>query len=129
MAFQAVQRAESLGASSDRVASLCTQLNTALAYYNKAADLSAEGNSTGAQYYATLSNNTSSAVLDQAIVLQQQAEADKTTQQALAYLLAIAASVFSSLLLFEYHRIPNLVRKRRLDKARIKLVESDESKN
>src|SRR5262249_18061897 len=68
LAFQAVQRADSLGAPSDKVAALSNQLNTALMDYNQAIRLSAEGNLEEAQYYSVLSNNNSSAVITQALV-------------------------------------------------------------
>ena len=129
LAYQAVQRADSLGASSDKVAALSSQLNTALAYYNDAVEFSSEGNLTEAQRYSALSNNTSSAVLAQALVLQQQAQTDKTSQQVLAYVTAIAGSVLSALFILEYHRIPNFVRKRKLLKTRISPVDQDEPKN
>jgi hypothetical protein len=113
-AFQAVQKADNMGAPSDQVSVLSTQLNTALANYNTAVELSSKGDITGSEYYSTLSNTESTLVLDKALALQSQAATDRTSQQIVAYSLAIAASILSSTLILESHRIRNLFRRRRL---------------
>src|SRR5262245_58583199 len=95
-AFQAVQEADALGAPSDQVSSLSRQLNIALSNYNTAIDLSLIGNTTGSEYYMTLSNTASALVFDKALALQGQAQADRTTQQAFAYTIAIGLSLVSS---------------------------------
>jgi hypothetical protein len=113
-AFQAVQKADNLGAPPDQVSVLSTQLNTALANYNTAVELSSKGDITDSEYYSTLSNTESTLVLDKALALQNQAETDRTNQQIMAYSMAIAASIVSSTLILESHRIRNFFRRRRL---------------
>ena len=128
-AFQAVQKADSLGAPSDQVAALSTQLNAALGYYNTAVELSSQGNITGSEYYSTLSNTASTLVLDKALALQRQADANMTTEQVVAYSAAILASILSSLLVLEYHRIPNFIQRRRLLKTKLRLGDPGGKKN
>jgi len=124
-AFQAVQKADSSGAPADQVATLSTQLNTALGYYNTAVELSSEGDITGSEYYSTLSNTVSTLVLDKALALQGQAESNRTAEQIVAYATAILASILSSFLVLESHRIPNFIQRRRL--LRTKLRQGDPS--
>jgi len=113
-AFQAVQKADSLSAPSEQVSVLSTQLNTALDYYNTAVELSSKGDTTGSEYYSTLSNTESTLVLDKALALQNQAETNRTTQQLAAYTMALAASIISSTLILESHRIRKLIHRKRL---------------
>ena len=128
-AFQAVQKADRLGAPADQVATLSTQLNTALGYYNAAVELSSEGNTTGSEYYSTLSNTASTLVLDKAIALQGQAESDRTSVQIVAYATAFLASILSSFLVLEYHRIPNFIQRRRLLKTKLRQGDPSGKKN
>ncbi len=128
-AFQAVQKADSLGAPADQVAALSTQLNTALDYYNTAVELSSEGDITGSEYYSTLSNTVSTLVLDKALALQGQAESNRTTGQIVAYATAILASILSSFLVLEYHRIPNFIQRRRLLRTKLRRGDPGGPKN
>ena len=128
-AFQAVQKADSVGAPADQVAALSSQLNTALGYYHTAQELSSENNTMGAEYYSTLSNTASTLVLNRALALQGQAESNKTTKQLLAYATAIAASIFSSLLILEYHRVPNFIQRRRLLRTKLRPGDTGGQKN
>ena len=128
-AFQAVQKADTLGAPGDQVAALSTQLNAALRYYNTAVELSSEGNTTGSEYYSTLSNTASTLVLDKAIALQVQAESDRTSVQIVAYATAFLASILSSFLVLEYHRIPNFIQRRRLLKTKLRQGDPSGKKN
>src|SRR5262249_20286376 len=123
--FQAVQKADALGAPSDQVTSLSRQLNTALSYYNAAIDLSLTGNTSGSEHYITLSNTESTLVLDEALALQAQAQAERTTQQAIAYTIAIGVSLVSSELVLESHRIRNFIRRRRLFRAKLQVGDRD----
>jgi predicted PurR-regulated permease PerM len=128
-AFQAVQRADSLGAPADQVATLSTQLNTALDYYNTAVERLSEGNTTGSEYYSTLSNTASTLVIDKAIALQGQAESNRTTEQIVAYGTAILASILSSFLVLEYHRIPNFIQRRKLLRTKLRQGDPGGQKN
>ncbi len=128
-AFQAVQKADTLGAPGDQVAALSTRLNAALRYYNTAVELSSEGNTTGSEYYSTLSNTASTLVLDKAIALQVQAESDRTSVQIVAYATAFLASILSSFLVLEYHRIPNFIQRRRLLKTKLRQGDPSGKKN
>ena len=113
LAYQAVQKADSLGAPSDQVAALSTQLNDALGYYNTANELYSQGNSTW-EYFSTLSSNKSTIILANAIVLQNNAESNRTNGLVYAYTTAIIGAMLSAILILEYHRIPNFLRKRKL---------------
>ena len=125
LAYQAVQKAGSLGAPSDQVAALSTQLNEALEYYNTAIQLSSDGNVTGSEYFSILSNNKSTIILANAIVLQNNAENGRTSERLAAYTTAIIGAMVSAILILEYHRIPNFLRKRKL--FGIKLRQGDQS--
>ena len=114
LAYQAVQKADNLGAPTDQVAALSTQLNDALGYYNTAIELNSEGNVTGSEYFSILSNNKSTIILANAIVLQGNAENSRTNELLVAYTTAIIGAMLSAILMLEYHRIPNFLRKRKL---------------
>lgn len=89
--------------------------------YNLASQLSLEGNATRSEYYARLSMGNSTSIIAKALVLQNNAESQRANEKLLAYLAAIAASIVSALIVLEYHRIPSLLRKRKLVKTRIKI--------
>ena len=118
-ALQSVQEADRLGAPSDEAAQLSSELNLALAYYGNASQLFLKGNLTESYVYAQLSIKTSSSVMSKAIALQNEAEGQRTTTQALAYLAALGASLLSAIVVMEYHRIPLLLRKRRFLKTKL----------
>ncbi len=120
-AFDSVQQADRLGAPSDAIAQLSAELNTALEDYNLASQLFLKGNVTGSEYYARLSNGNSTSILSRALVLQNDAEGQRANEKLIAYLAAIAASIVSALIVLEYHRIPNFLRKRRLVKNPIRI--------
>jgi len=119
-AFQAVQKADALGAPPGQVDPLSLQLNTALQYYNTALELQSQGNSSRSNYYSGLSNSTSIIVTAQAITLQSEAETNQTNQKLAAYATAALASVLSAFLVLESHRVPNFLRKRKLYRAKIR---------
>ena len=119
-AFEAVQKADSLGAPPDQVASLSSQLNTALEYYNEASQLSSEGNVNGSEYYSRLANQTSTSVASQAIILRNVAESDKKNGVLIAYATAMVAAVVSAFTILEAHRVPNFLRKRKLFKTKLR---------
>lgn len=127
MALQAVQKADSLGAPPDQAAKLSMQLNKALGYYNIAIELAAEGNATASEYFQ-LSNETSTVIIAQALILQGEAETSRRNELLAAYITAIVAATISSLLVTEYHQIPNFLRKRRLLKAKLRLEDSNETR-
>ncbi len=123
-AFQAVQKADDLGAPRDQVVKLTAQLNSALGYYNTAIELSARGDLTGSEQFLMLSNKTSTIVTAQALILQNQAENDKANERLGAYSTAIVAAVVSALFVLEYHQIPNFFRKRRILRTRVRTENS-----
>ena len=125
LAYQAVQKADSLGAPLDQVADLSTKLNDALGYYNTAIELYSEGNVTGSEHFSILSNNKSTIILANAIVLQQNAENSRTNKLLVTYTTAIIGAMLSAILVLEYHRIPNFFRKRKL--FGIKLRQEDQN--
>ena len=129
LAYQAVQKADSLGAPSDQVAPLSTQLNAALGYYNTAIELASEGNITQSQLFSSMSNNASNIVLTEALALQGETENRNTNERLVAYTSAIIASMISAVLVLEYHRIPNFFRKRRLFNTKLEEGNSNEPQN
>jgi len=129
LAYQAVQKADSLGAPSDQVAPLSTQLNAALGYYNTAIELASEGNITQSQLFSSMSNNASNIVLTKALALQGETENRNTNERLVAYTSAIIASMISAVLVLEYHRIPNFFRKRRLFNTKLEEGNSNEPQN
>ncbi len=120
-AFDSVQQADKLGASSEAIAQLTIELNRALMDYNIASQLSREGDVSGSGYYARLSNGNSTSIVLKALALQNTAESQTANVKLTAYLVAIAASILSSLIVLEYHRIPNLLRKRKLGRTSIRM--------
>jgi hypothetical protein len=126
IAFQAVQKADSLGAPADQVAKLSAQLNNALGYYNTAVELAAQGNPTASEYFQ-LSNQTSTVVIAKALILQSDAENSRRNELLTAYITAIVAATMSALLVLEYHQIPNFLRKRKLLNTKLRLRDSNET--
>ncbi len=120
-AFDSVQQADKLGASSDAIAQLTIELNIALVEYNVASRLSQEGNVSGSEYYARLSNGNSTSIVSKALALQNTAESQIANVKLTAYLVAIVASILSSLIVLEYPRILNLLRKRKLARTPIRI--------
>jgi hypothetical protein len=116
-AFQAVQTAEQDGASNQSLAPLVNELNQALTY-----ELLAEnGNSTAAFQSIALSNDAS--IKAQALASQAQtASQDRTI---LAYAIAIAVALGSSILALEVGRLQQFLRKRRILRSRIKLGDTN----
>ena len=54
-----------------------------------------------------------------ALILQNEAQSQRTNEQAIAYGSAVTASIISALLVTEYYRIPNFVRKRKFLKTKM----------
>lgn len=119
-AFQSVQKANTLGAPSQQIIQLTAELNKALEYYGNSTQLRTKGDLTGSDSYARLSNSTAASVLSKALVLQSEAESRRANGQAIAYFAAIIASMISTLLVMEYHRIPNFLRKRKGLRTRLR---------
>jgi hypothetical protein len=116
-AFQAVRAAEQDGASNQSLAPLISELNQALGY-----ELLAEnGSSTAAFQSIELSNDVS--IKAQALASQAQtASQDRTI---LAYAIAVALALGSSILVLEVGRLQRFLRKRRILRSRIKLGDSN----
>ena len=106
-AFLAVQKADLNGISLNDSRALVNELNTALS-------LEQSANSTGSVSNATLSTSISSQVLSQAESLQNEAQARTIQVAVLVYSAAFWIALLTSLLMVEFHRIPNFLRKRRL---------------
>ena len=113
-AFKDVQTASSEGASNARISGLTSELNTALSYKENAVLLYEEGNVTGSDYYSSLSGNLSSQVSGQARSLESDANRQVFLVQLSAYSIAQLAAVFSALVLIEFHRVRNFIRRRRM---------------
>jgi hypothetical protein len=118
-AFQSVQTAEQQGASNTDVLPLLVQLNTALSYEQTANTLFQQGNATGSDYYAIQSIQLSNSVSRESQTIGSQAQTALFYRRILAYLLAFAAAIISTLVILESPRVNQLLRKRRLLKARI----------
>lgn len=119
-AFKAVQKADQLGVSSNKILQLTNQLNAALASQENAT-LYEGRNATLSQFYSSISQNQSSYALSQALVLQNSARNQSLVNQIVAYTGAILGSVFSAILVLEIQRIRHLLRRRRLLEARVDL--------
>ena len=111
-AFKNVQAASSSGASDARVSQLTGELNTALSYKESAVLLDDAGNVTVSDYYSNLSSALSSHVSAEAISLEGDANHQAFLGQIVAYSIAQIAAVFSALVLVEFYRIRNFLRKR-----------------
>jgi hypothetical protein len=116
-AFKDVQTASSEGASDARISELTSELNTALSYKENAVLLYDAGNVTGSDYYSSLSGNLSSQVSNQARSLESDANRQAFLGQLWIYSIAQVAAVFSAMVLIEFHRVRNFIRRRRMLKS------------
>jgi hypothetical protein len=116
-AFQAVRTAEQNGASNQSLAPLINELNQALAD-----ELLAEnGNSTAAFQSITLSNDVSI----RAQALASQAQTGSQDRTLLAYAIAIALALGTSVIVFEVGKLQRYLGKRRILRSRIDLGDTD----
>src|ERR1700756_3892605 len=118
-AFQSIQTAEQLGASNADLLPLSIQLNTALQYEESAETLSQQGNASGAVTYAVQSINLSTQITVGAEALGNQAKNSSSYQTILAYSVAVALALLSTLVVLEANRIMRIARRKRLLKAEI----------
>lgn len=118
-AFQAIQTAESQGASNTDLLPLTTQLNTALQYEEAADMFSRQGNANQTVFYAVQSINISTQVSFQAQRLGNTAQTSSLYRTTLFYILAIVLALLSAVAILEVSRIRGLLRRRRALRARI----------
>src|SRR5882762_2889859 len=115
--FQIVQQADLDGASPAAVSQLASNLNLALSYEQIANQL-LPTDKTGSGVYASLSLNVSATTTVQALSVASAARSQNLLGQIGAYSFALAASLGSTLLVIELHRVKNFVRKIRLQRLR-----------
>ena len=121
-AFQSIQTAEQQGASNTDLLPLSIQLNTALQYEETAEILSEQGNANAsalAYSYALQSINLSTQVTVRAEALGSQAKNSSSYRTVLAYSIAVALALLTTVVLLEANRITRIARQRRLLKAEI----------
>jgi hypothetical protein len=118
-AFQSIRTAEQQGASNADLLPLSIQLNTALQYEESAEILSQQGNASAAETYAVQSINLSTQVTVRAGALGSQAKNSSSYRTVLAYSIAVALALLSTVLVLEANRIMRIARRRRLLKAEI----------
>ena len=116
-AFESIRTAEQQGASNTDLLPLSGQLNTALQYEESAEILSQQGNASAAETYAVQSINLSTQVTVRAEALGNQAENSSSYQTVLAYSIAVALALLSTVVVLEANRIMRIARRRRLLKA------------
>ena len=118
-AFQSIQTAEQQGASNTDLLPLSIQLNTALQYEEYAEILSQQGNASAAETYAVQSINLSTQVTVRAGALGSQAKNSSSYRTVLAYSIAVALALLTTVVVLETNRIMRIARRRRLLKAEI----------
>jgi hypothetical protein len=118
-ALQAIQTAGQQGASNSDLLPLTAQLNTALQYEENADMFARQGNATAAQQNAIQSINISTQVSFQAQRLGSAAQTATLYRTTLYYVLAVLLALLAAILILETNRIRQLLRRRRLLKARI----------
>jgi hypothetical protein len=111
-AFLLVQRADLQGASPGQISQLVDNLNLALYYEENAAGLSSDT-------YANISLKLSNATAVQALSVANAARTQTVFNQAAAYSLAVATGFGSALLVLDFHRLNDIVRKIRLRRIRL----------
>ena len=117
-AFVLVQQADSQGASPTQISLLASNLNLALYYEENATQLFAK-NLTASNIYASKSVSLSNATSLQALGIASTARMQALFGQVTAYSIAIAAGLLSALLVLEFHRLNDLVRKMKLRRMRL----------
>jgi hypothetical protein len=118
-AFQSIQTAGQQGASNTDLLPLSIQLNTALQDEESAEILSQQGNASAAETYAVKSINLSTQVTVRAEALGNQAKNSSSYRTVLAYSIAVALALLSTVSVLEANRIMRIARRRRLLKAGI----------
>jgi hypothetical protein len=111
-AFMLVQQADLQGASPSQISQLANNLNLAL-YYEENATLLFAKNMTASNLYASKSVNLSNSTSFQALSISSAARTQVFFGQVVAYSIAIAAGFSSALLLVEFHRLHDYVRRLR----------------
>jgi len=118
-AFQSIRTAEQQGASNADLLPLSMQLNTALQYEESAEILSQQGNVSAAETSAVQSINLSTQVTVGAEALGSQAKNSSSYRTVLAYSIAVALALLTTVVVLETNRIMRIARRRRLLKAEI----------
>ncbi|SRR5712691_4099886 len=118
-AFLLVQRADLQGASPGQVSVLAKNLNLALYYEENATQLLAKGMTASSNLYANRSLNLSNSTAVQALNIADAASAQTVFDQASAYSIAVVAGFGSALLVLEFHRLNNRLRKIRSSRIRL----------
>jgi len=118
-AFQSIRTAEQQGASNTDLLPLSIQLNIALQYEESAEILSQQGNASAAETYAVQSIDLSTQVTVRAEALGNQAKNSSSYSTILAYSIAVALALLSTVIVLEANRIMRIARRRRLLKAEI----------
>jgi hypothetical protein len=117
-AFQIVQQADLDGASPAVVSQLASSLNLALAFEQVAIQL-LPINKTGSGVYASLSLNLSTTTAVQALGAASMARTERFLSQVGTYSIALATGLGSTVLIVEFHRVKNLIRRIRLRRLRL----------
>ncbi|OLD14960.1 MAG: hypothetical protein AUI50_03675 [Crenarchaeota archaeon 13_1_40CM_2_52_14] len=117
-AFQIVNQADLDGASPAAISQLASNLNLALSYEQSAIQL-LPTNKTGSGVYASLSLNMSTTTAVQALNVASAARTQTLLSQLGDYSLAVASGLGSTLLVIEFHRVKNFVRRVRLRRLRL----------
>jgi len=117
-AFQIVQQADLDGASPAVVSQLASSLNLALSFEQIAIQL-LPTNKTGSGVYASLSLNLSTTTAVQALGAASTARTERVLSQVGTYSIALATGLGSTVLIVEFHRVKNLIRRIRLRRLRL----------
>jgi hypothetical protein len=117
-AFVYVQQADLQGASPGQISLLADKLNLAFYYEENATQLFAK-NMTASNLYASKSVNLSNSTSFQALSIASSARTQLFFGQVAAYSIAIAAGFGSALLLVEFHRLHDHVRRLRSRQMRL----------
>jgi hypothetical protein len=117
-AFQIVQQADLEGASPAVVSQLASSLNLALSLEQIAIQL-LPTNKTGSGVYASLSLNLSTTTAVQALGAASTARTERFLSQVGTYSIALATGLGSTVLIVEFHRVRNLIRRIRLRRLRL----------
>jgi len=117
-AFVLVQQADLQGASPTQISLLASNLNLALYFEENATQLFAK-NMTASDIAASKSVNLSNSTSVQALGIASTARTQALFGQVAAYSIAVAAGFLSALLVLEFHRVSDLVRKMKLRRMRL----------
>jgi len=117
-AFVLVQQADLQGASPTQISLLASNLNLALYFEENATQLFAK-NMTASDIAASKSVNLSNSTSVQALSIASTTRTQALFRQVAAYSIAVAVGLLSALLVLEFHRVNDLVRKMRLRRMRL----------